>query len=448
MTARTARRLPVHAGPPAWDAILPARVPGPVLEGGTTADVVVIGAGFAGLSAARRLLQINVGARVVVLEAGRIGEGATGRNSGFMIDLPHELTSEDYAGASQQGDGAMTALNRHAIAFAREAVAEYGIDPNYFDPAGKVNGAASAGADAHNHSYATRLEALGEPYEMLDAQAMCALTGSRHYRSGLYTPGTVVLQPAGYVRGLADGLVRAGVRIFEKTPVTRFARRGSDWQVEARGGAVTAPRVILAVNGHLESFGFHRNRLMHVFLFASMTEELPPEALARLGGHSRWGITPADPMGTTLRRIDTGQGGNRLVARSVAVYKPGMETTPAEMTRATATLRRKFDARFPQLADIRMEHVWSGHLCLSRNGVSVARALEPGLFSACCQNGLGTTRGTLTGIAAAEAASGITSPVADFFAAQDSPTRLPPPPLSTIGATATMRWKEWGARQE
>jgi hypothetical protein len=74
-----------------------------------------------------------------VLEAGRVAEGAAGRNSGFMIDLPHDLASEDYAGAGD--DRAMIALNRHAIGFARGAVEDYGIDRAYFDPAGKVNGA-------------------------------------------------------------------------------------------------------------------------------------------------------------------------------------------------------------------------------------------------------------------------------------------------------------------
>jgi glycine/D-amino acid oxidase-like deaminating enzyme len=117
--------------------------------------VVIVGAGFAGLSAARRLRQLSPRARASVLEAGRVAEGAAGRNSGFMIDLPHDLASEDYAGAGD--DRAMIALNRHAIGFAREAVEDYGIDRGLFDPAGKVNGAASAAADAHNRSYAAHL---------------------------------------------------------------------------------------------------------------------------------------------------------------------------------------------------------------------------------------------------------------------------------------------------
>jgi len=441
-----ARSTPRHTGPAAWNAILPAQGPATPLEGDATADFAVIGAGFAGLSAARRLTQLVPGARVAVLEAGRVAEGAAGRNSGFMIDLPHELTSEDYAGVGD--DRALIALNRMAQDFGRDAVEEYGIDLAFFDPAGKVNGAASDAAHAHNESYARHLASLGETSEMLDAQAMQALTGSAHYRSGLYTPGTVMLQPAGYVRGLADGLRRDGVAIHEGSPVTALTRQGDAWQVETAKGRLSAGRVILTVNGHLESFGLARGRLMQVFLFATMTPELDADTLARLGGQPRWGVTPSDPMGTTMRRIDRAQGGNRIVTRTCAVLRPGMAVRQGDMARAARVMQRKFDQRFPQLAGMRMEHAWAGHLCLSLNGMSVMRGIEPGLYAGCVQNGLGTARGTLTGMGAAELACGETSAITRHFTAEAAPRCLPPQPLREIGANGVLRWKEWRAGDE
>lgn len=442
-----AKRLPKHAGPAAWDAILGPRAAARTLDSDMSCDFAVIGAGFAGLAAARRLAQLNAGARIVVLDAGRIGEGAAGRNSGFMIDLPHELTSVNYAGTDESLDRRLIRLNRLAIEFARDAVLEYEIDPNHFDPVGKTNGAGSEVSHARNQSYAAHLRELRERYELLDAQAMFELTGSRYYLSGLYTPGTVMLQPAGYVRGFAGGLSRVA-EVRENSPVTGFRRDGPAWRIASPGGSVTAPKVVLANNGQIESFGFKRGRLMHVFLFACMTEELGRDALAKLGGRARWGVTPSDPMGTTMRRIDSGQGGNRIVTRTCAEFRPGMESSSREMRRATAVMRRKFDTRFPQLADVRMEYVWSGHLCLSRNGVSVTGEVEDGIFAACCQNGLGTTRGTLTGISAAELASGSTSSITEYFVAQAEPERLPPEPIATVGATLVLRWKEWLARRE
>ena len=442
----TARRTPRFASPAAWAEILgDYPVPSP-LEGGQTADVVIIGGGFAGLSAARRLIQIDPALRVTLLDALRIGEGSAGRNSGFMIDLPHDLASDDYAGAGD--DRALIALNRQAIAFAREAVGEYRIDPAFADPAGKVNGAASAAGDAHNHSYAAHLASLGEPSEVLDAQAMQALTGSRHYVSGLYTPGTLMLQPAGYVQGLAAGLRRSGVRIAETSPVTRFARKGAGWRVETGGGHVDTPRIILATNGHLESFGIERGRLLQLFLFASMTPELTADQLKALGGASRWGVTPSDPMGTTMRRIDSAQGGNRIVTRTCAVVRPGMEAGPRDLARASAVQARKFAARFPALDGLRMQYAWAGHLCLSLNGVSVTREIEQGIVTACVQNGLGTARGTLTGIAAAEHTLGQTSAITRHFTAEPPPKPLPPQPFATWGANAYLRWKEHRAGAE
>ncbi|MFP3385830.1 NAD(P)/FAD-dependent oxidoreductase [Tritonibacter sp. SIMBA_163] len=446
MTAYAAKRLPVHEGPAAWNSILgPQAAPQPLNED-STADFVVVGAGFAGLSAARRLTQLHPAARVVVVEAGRLAEGSAGRNSGFMIDLPHDLASDDYAGTGD--DRRMIDLNRQAIAFARGAVDEYRINPDYFDRAGKVNGAASTEAARHNESYAAHLASLGEASEMLDAQAMQELTGSAHYINGLYTAGTVMLQPAGYIRGLAAGLQRAGVRVCENSPVTGFVRNGSDWVVKTRVAQVTTPRVILTVNGHLESFGFEKGRLMQLFLYAVMTPELDADALARLGGASRWGITPSDPMGTTMRRIDSGQGGNRIVTRTCATLLPNTRPSARELTRAARVMQRKFDQRFPQLAGMKMQHAWAGHLCLSLNGVSVTRQLEEGVFSGCVQNGLGTARGTLTGIAAAELAAGESSEISLHFSAEARPKLLPPQPFQQIGANAVLRWKEWRARAE
>ncbi len=446
MSAYSARKLPTHRGPAAWSAILGAQPPAVELDKDLTADVVVVGAGFAGLSAARRLTQLDPKARVIVLEAGRVAEGAAGRNSGFMIDLPHDLASDDYAGAGD--DKTMIALNRQAIAFARSAVEQYQIDRNFFDEVGKVNGAAGDTGHAHNVSYARHLETLGETSVMLDPSQMRELTGSRHYQSGLFTPGTVMLQPAGYVRGMAAGLAGDGVAIFENSPVLGFEKRGSDWMVRTAKGTVSTGKIILTVNGHLESFGIERDRLMQLFLFASMTPELDSDALARLGGQPRWGVTPSDPMGTTMRRIDAGQGGNRIVTRTCAALRPGMSATSRDLARAAKVMQRKFDQRFPQLAGLRMEHQWAGHLCLSLNGVSVAREIEAGVYSGCVQNGLGTARGTLTGIAAAERACGHSSDITSFFEAEDIPKRLPPQPFREIGANAVLRWKEWRARDE
>ena len=278
---------------------------------------------------------------------------------------------------------------------------------------------------------------------MLDARAMQQVTGSLFYTSGLFTPGTVMIQPAGYVRGLAAGLRREGVSLCEDSAAKSFSREGTGWLVETARGKVSCGRIVLTVNGHLESFGFAQGRLVQLFLFAVMTPELNADQLSELGGLPRWGVTPSDPMGTTVRRIDGPRGGNRIVTRACAALRPNMGATDRDMTRAARTMQRKFEARFPKLKGMKMQHAWAGHLCLTLNGVSVAREVAKGVFSGCVQNGLGIARGTLTGIAAAERCMGVPSDIADFFETQVAPKRLPPQPFREIGANAMLRCKEW-----
>jgi len=432
-------RLPVDPGPAAWNRLLPADTPARELDGHQTSDWLVIGAGFAGLAAARRLSQSCPEDRITLVEALRVGDGPSGRNSGFMIDLPHDLASEDYGGAFDR-DRAQIDDNRLAIRFARQMAEDFGLSTEAFAQTGKINAAATAKGDRHNSRYAAHLRELDEAFEAMDASQMRALTGSDYYRSGLHTPGTAIIQPALFVRGVARALQSNRVDLFENSPVTRLERRG-DWVATTPKGSVTAPRVILAVNGHLNSFGFAKGRLMHVFTYASMTRALSADDCNRLGGEPVWGVTPADPLGTTIRRI-SGTGGDRIIVRNRFTFEPSMEVGPARVEAVAKDHDRAFRARFPMLGEVDMEYRWGGRLCLSYNSVQVVREVEEGLFTACCQLGLGTTKGTLAGMMAADLATGHQSPALARMTASPPPHKLPPAPISKIAAAARLRWGE------
>ena len=440
------RNLPKDPGPAGWNAILPDEPPRPALEGATTADWLVIGAGFTGLAAARRLRQRRPDDRIAVLEATRVGHGPAGRNSGFMIDLPHHLTSDDYGGALE-ADRKRTAMTRAAIDFAADAAQEYDLGDEAFIRSGKINAAATEKGLRHNADYSRHLAAMGEPHEMLDAAAMQALTGTDYYRGGLFTPGAAMIQPALFVRGLARGLASNRTTIWENSPVVALDPGPGGWTARTPKGAVTAPKVVLAVNGHAESFGFFRRRLVHVFTFASMTRALTACEVAALGGRPVWACTPADPMGTTVRRI-AGTGGNRIVVRNRFTYDPSMQVDDARIAAVACDHDRAFCARFPMLAGVGMEYRWGGRLCLSRNDVPAFGEIANGLFAACCCNGLGTARGTLAGMLAADLATGAHSDLLDQMLAEQPPSRLPPEPIAWIGATARIRWSEIRAGRE
>ena len=439
------KRSPHDPGPAGWNRLLKEPKPAIRLEGKITADWLVIGAGFAGLAAAHRLCKQAQGDKIVVLDAVRVGDGPAGRNSGFMIDLPHDLTSADYGGGLD-ADLDQMQDNRLGIAHASEMATEYLLSDEAFLLSGKINGAATPKGQAHNENFAKHLTAMGEPYESFDAKKMHEIAGSSYYKNGLFTPGTAMIQPAMYIRGVAEGLQRDGVTIYEDSPVTALNNDGN-WVVETPQGQVSSPRVILAVNGHLNSFGYAKSRLMHVFTYASMTRALTTQEVAKLASYPTWGLTPADPVGTTVRRI-AGTGGDRLVIRNRFTFDPTLEVSLKRIARIGQDHDTSFLHRFPELDNITMEYRWGGRLCLSRNNVQVIRELEPGLFSACCQNGLGTAKGTFAGGLAADLALGLSSQALSRALAADAPVRLPPAPITKLGANIYLRWQERNAGGE
>jgi glycine/D-amino acid oxidase-like deaminating enzyme len=449
VTSRIAvARLPVDTGRSGWEALCERRFPVSTLDGVHNADWIVVGAGFAGLTAARRLIQVRPGDKVVVLDAKEIADGPAGRNSGYMIDVPHNLSAGEYSAAGAEATAQEIAQNRFAIQYAAEAAAEYGMDRATFDPSGKINAAATERGMGFNVRYAASLNSIGEANTLLDAQAMRELTGSSYYLGGLKTPGAVMIQPAEYIRAFAAG-VRPHVSLYENSPVTSLERQGSLWTARTPQGSVSAPKVILAVNGHIQSFGHFQGRLMHVFTYASMTAGFDTHVAGRpVAGAERWAVLPADPMGATVRKITDRQGKGRIVVRTRFTYDPSMEVSMARVQGIARDQQASFVARFPELAAVPMEASWAGRLCLSRNNVPAFGEIDEGLFSACCENGLGTVKSTLAGVLAVDLATGQSSPTLTLFMNQAAPSRIPPEPLAWLGINSVIRWQELRAGRE
>ncbi|MFK0038050.1 NAD(P)/FAD-dependent oxidoreductase [Pseudomonas monteilii] len=438
-----ASKLPENNGSSGWVEMLPRRMGNPALEGSITADVVVIGGGFAGLSAARQIVRLDPTAKVAILEAGLIGDGASGRNSGFIIDLPHEVSAEGLGGGSLDRARRDIKLYRTAIDLGMELADERSWGKEVFDPCGRYSVARGTQGDEHILSYGKQLDALGEKYELLNTREIGDVTGSPAYTSGMFMPGTVMIQPADYVRRFADSF-RDPVRVYEQTPALSFKSVGGSWVVKTPKGVVTAGKVILANNGHAQSFGFFKGQLLHVFTYASLTERFDPR---RLPGHRTWAATPALPMGTTIRRISDGDS-DRILVRWRYSYNPGLTIGDSQVNSAGRVHDEKFLTRFPTLKGLGMQYRWGGPMALTWNSVPAFGEVAQGVISACGCNGLGASKSTAAGIAAANLALGVKSELVDILKGYDKPKQLPPQPFLTIGAKANMKYKELRAGDE
>jgi len=168
-----------------------------------------------------------------------------------------------------------------------------------------------------------------------------------------------------------------------------------------------------------------------------------------LGGEANWAFTPADPMGSTVRSI-SGIGGDRIIVRNRFTYDPSMEVSGLRLSNIAKMHLQSFHARFSILSRVKMEYSWGGRLCLSLNNVFALGEVEEGIYSACCQNGLGTAKGTVTGILAAEqaAATEIKSSLIKDYQPEPAPKKLWPEPMMWLGANGYMRFNEWRAGKE
>ncbi len=434
------RRLPINDKTNGWNVILPQRTPNPALAGEIKADWVVAGAGYAGLAAARRLAANRPGDKIVVLDAGAMGENASARNSGFAIDLPHAV-----GGGHDDLDGAhrYMALARAAIADLAENVEAHNIQCNW-SARGKYHTAVTArGEEEYIAPFVAALDRLGEPYRRLDAAQIAAELGTPYYHCAIYTPGCVLMNPAALSRGLADNLP-AGVRLYENTPITRFVQDNGIC-LTTPGGSVRAPRMILATNAFAQKFGFFKGRLLPFHAHASLTRQLDAEEQKALGGVGDWGVTPANAFVSVTMRYTQD---HRILIRQDFGYCPDQRVSAEAQVRARAGHERIFHERFPTLPKVTMEHTWTGFVCLSANHAPGFGQVAPNVWTAVCQNAVGVTKGTISGLLAADLACGIDNPLIADMQSLGTPSRLPPRPLLDIGVAVRNGYDMWRSRHE
>jgi len=433
-------RLPEDDKTNGWSAILPERRPHPPLKGDVAADWIVLGAGYAGLAAARRLAENRPDEKIVLVEAGQAGENASGRNSGFGIDLPHNVGSSL---DELEGSHRFMRLARMALDHLEEIVTTHGIECDW-RRAGKYHAAVSPrGTREVLEPFARELEALGEPHHWVEGDSLRARLGTDHFTAAVYTPGCVLMNPAALCRGLADTLP-SNVTVHEHSPVTEAVFENGA-HLSTREGAVRAPRMILAANGFSEQFGLYPRRFLHLIAHASLTRRLNEDERAAYGVTEPWGLTPANAFaGITMRYTDD----HRILIRQGLSYRPGQRIAAGEQAAVGKHHKALFDQRFPMLKGVGIEHTWSGFVCLSRNGAPAFGQIAPNIWSAACQNAVGVTKGTFGGLLVADLATGRDTPMIGDMMSLGAPAVLPPRPFLDVGVRARFAWELWRNRHE
>lgn len=433
------KHLPSDDSGCGWVNILPRYEPSK-LAGDTTADWVVVGAGFTGLAAARQMADHFPDDKVLLVDAQCVADGASGRNSGFLIDLPHDLGASDYIGDLDVAAKNLE-LNRAAIHYLREIVESSGIVCDWRE-CGKVQAAVNTNGVKVLNAYRSGLERLGAELRMLDASEMKDKLGTGYYCQGLYTPGTVLAQPAALSRGLAHSLP-GNVQLCELSPVTHV-EYGSQIRLHTPSGEIETKNLLLTNNSFAKEFGFFSDSLIPVFTYAGMTRRLTDAEQTELGGDPCWGVIPADPFGSTVRRTPD----HRIVVRNSFTYNPDGHSSPSSLQHARKHLEKSFNARFPMLPDVEIEHVWGGAMCMSRNHAPYFGKLRDNVYGAGCHNGLGVTKGTITGKLLADYLANKDSDLLRHMLSQPRPAKNPPRPFLDVGVSATLMYNQWKAGAE
>ncbi len=423
--------FPVYSDLCGWNAMLPPRQARQRAVGSIRVRYAVVGAGYTGLAAARRLHELEPDASIAVLEATTIGEGSSARNSGFMTpsDSKIGLSLGEMDRAEQ-----LNAFSKEGFTCLTDLMAAGGIECD-LERSGRVTAAATdTGADKIRTMIAGA-RAHGFAHQALDREALAGLIGSRYYQCGLRIEEGYLVQPAALVRGLADTLPDS-VRLYENSPVLDL-QDGATWVLRTPEAVVTADVVVLATNAAIKQFGFWYDGLVTIYTFAGITHAMDASDAARLWGNP-WGLLPAHRLGTTVRRV----GADRLMVRSLYAYEKPLD--PVQVQKALTSC---FHRRYPDLSHVPLQYIWGGTTALTMNGSPRWGRIKDRLYGSAGCNGSGIVKGTLLGKRLADMI--VTGdPQEALQAVYGRANRIAPEPFRTIGFHAVSAYQRRKAGQE
>ncbi|APC18913.1 FAD-dependent oxidoreductase [Pseudomonas frederiksbergensis] len=426
-----------------WIALAGESPQRPKLTGSQKTDWLIIGGGITGLSAAHSLAQMFPQQRIVLLDRQRVAQGASARNSGFVVS--HELPGLDEL-IGQPGHDAYQLASRIGVAAGKEVrqrIAELDIKCE-FSEAGYHFAVHQPQRLDHSEQCVATLNAAGASASSLEGKALQQRLGSRFYQRAIHCAGgNGLLQPAKYVKGLLDRLP-AQVEVYENSSVDDLQPiAGKGWRARTAEGEVEAAQVLVCVGAFLPRVGLHRSGTFALELSASITRPLTGEPWQTLFDDQGWGVLSTLPGGATVRLLP----GRRLLIRNTVEYRQ-RDLNGSDLAARQHQHLLGLQKRFPGITATDLQHTWTGHLSATRSGEPYFSRIAERLHGVAGCNGSGVARGTLWGRLLAEMAAGSDSPVLRDVLAQARPGYLPPRPLFDIGATLRMGWEVRRARHE
>jgi len=380
-----------------WQETVVDRPTFPTIDGRHQCDVVIIGGGYTGLSTARYLAR--KGLQPIVLEANKIGWGASGRNGG-VVSGKFRLGFVDIA----QRFGLETARRMHdlglaAIEHVAELVGDYDIEAADYRPSGSLRCAHNAvSLEALKKEAAWLRDMLGDnACSILSPGEMVAETGSRGFVGGMLNSHGGIIHPLNFLLGLAGGIHRAGIAVFQNSPVMALRREGTGVMAETASATIIAKQAVIATNAYSDLTSASAPLKKTVIPFRSAmiaTRPLAGTAGAHLLSTGR-SYTETRRMMRWFRKAD-----DRLLYGGRGAF--GKRDSDS----AFAALHRAMVRQFPELRDVEVTHRWSGLVAMTLDSIPHAGRLDDRVSYALGYNGTGVAMSSFIGKYLAEIVTG------------------------------------------
>ena len=401
---------------------------------------LIIGAGYTGLSAARKLGQLYPNQKILLVDAQLAGEGASSRNSGYLVDttLNDGFTSnKELENYKKKAD-----IYKLGIETVKKFIKEYQVDCDW-NECGKYFASSKVDDKKILENFSDTLSKIGFEHNLLSNNDLNKRLGTNFYNIALHTKGGILLHPGKLVRAMIDTLPE-NVNLYENSSLLNWKKVNDTVICNFKSGNVKTKKIIFATNGFLKSLGIKSNYNFPITLTASMTRSLTDTEFESIGKPKEWGVLPVKPMGATIRMTKD----KRILIRNTAeVYNP-YQMSQSELNKRSLKQKIGIKKRFPKLPDDIIQSSWSGIVSRTRNSSQIFEKIDKNIFVAGCYNGSGIGVGTLFGEQIAIKASNENTKEIETIEARNKPTWLPPQPFLNLGVKARLMYERLRARSE